>query len=71
MKLFQNLTSSFRQEDFFQEFVNVRTVKVAPIHHSHVHGWIKIWLTIFEKGHSSNISVNWGLETTDTVVLID
>ena len=43
----------------------------SPIHQSHVHGLIKIWLTIFEKGHSRNISVNWGLEATDSVVLID
>ena len=26
---------------------------------------------IVEKGHSRNISVNWGFEATDTVVLID
>ena len=46
-------------------------VKVAPIHHSHIHGLIKIWLTMFERGHSRNISVNWGLAATDSVVLID
>ena len=40
--------------------------KLAPIHQSHVHGWIKIWLTIFEKGHSRIISMNWGLEATDS-----
>ena len=59
MKLIQNLISSFR-EDGFLKFVHVRIVKVAPIHQSHIHGLIKIWLTIFEKGHSRNISVNWG-----------
>ena len=66
MKLFHNLNSSFRQEDF------LGICQCLYIHHqNHVHGCIKIWLTIFEKGHSRNISVNWGLEATDTVVLID
>ena len=44
-------------------------MKVAPIQQSHVHELIKIWLTLFEKGHSRNIAVNWGLEATDSVVL--
>ena len=68
MKLFQNLTSSFRED--FKEFVHVCIQKVAPIHQSHVHERIKISLTIFEKGHSRNISANWGLEATYSVVLI-
>ena len=29
----------------------------APIHQSHVYGWIKISRTIFEKGHPRNIPV--------------
>ena len=29
----------------------------APIHQSHVNGQIKIWRTIFEKGHPRNIPV--------------
>ena len=29
----------------------------APIHQSHVYGWIKISRTIFEKGHPKNIPV--------------
>ena len=29
----------------------------APIHQSHVYGWIKILRTIFEKGHERNIPV--------------
>ena len=70
MELFQNLTSSFRQEDFLGICL-CSIVKVAPIYHSHVHGWIKSWLTIFEKGHTRNIPVNWGLQVTDSVVLID
>ena len=49
MKLFKNLTSSFREEVFY-EFVHVRIVKVAPIHQSHVYERIKILLTIFEEG---------------------
>ena len=32
MKLFQNLTSGFREEDFFQEFVHVSIMKEAHIH---------------------------------------
>ena len=69
MKLFQNLTSSFREG--FKEFIHVCIVKVAPIHQSHVYEQIKILLTIFEKGHSRNISVEWGLEATYLFVLID
>ena len=45
--------------------------QVAPIYQSHVHGQIKISLTIFQRGHSRNISVNWELEATYSVVLID
>ena len=45
--------------------------QVAPIHQSHVHGQIKISLSIFERGHSRNISVNWELVATYSVVLID
>ena len=66
MKLFQNLTSSFRVM-IFKEFVHV----CRAIHQSHVHERIKISLTTFEKGHSRNISVNWGLEDTYSVVLTD
>ena len=29
----------------------------TAIHKSHVYGWIKIWRTIFEKGHPRNIPV--------------
>ena len=64
------MTSSFR-EDGFPKYVHVRIVKVAPIHQCHVHGLVKLWLTTFEKGHSRNISVNCGVEATDSVVLID
>ena len=31
----------------------------APIHQSHVYGWIKILQTIFEEGHQRNIPVNF------------
>ena len=65
MKLFQNLTSSFREDGF------LRTCSCSYSESSHVHALIKIWQTIFEKGHSRNISVNWGFEATDSVVLID
>ena len=55
MKLFQNQTSGFG--DFFKEFLHVHLVQEAPIHQSHVYGWIKISQTIFEKGQPQNISV--------------
>ena len=41
VKLFQNLTSGFREEDF-QEFLHVRIVQEVSIHQSHVYGPIKI-----------------------------
>ena len=69
MRLFQNLTSSFRED--FLGICLCSYSQVAPIHQSHVHGWIKILLTISEKGHSRNTSVNWGLEAAYSVVLID
>ena len=59
MRLFQNLTNSFRED-----FLGICSYsQVAPIHQSHVHGQVKISLTIFERGHSRNISVTWGLKS--------
>ena len=69
MRLFQNLTNSFRED--FLGICLWSYSHVAPIHQSHVHGQIKISLTIFQRGHSRNISVNWELEATYSVVLID
>ena len=46
----------FRRRRFFQEF-HVPIVQEAPIHQSHIYGWIKILRTIFEKGHLRNIPV--------------
>ena len=69
MRLFQNLTNSFRED--FLPICLCSYSQVTPIHQSHVHGQIKISLTIFERGHSRNISVNWELEATYSVVLID
>ena len=62
MRLFQNLTDSFRED--FLGICLCSYSQVAPIHHSHVHRQIKISLPIFERGHSRNISVNWELEAT-------
>ena len=45
--------------------------QVAPFHHSHVHGQVKISLIIVERGHSRNVSVNWELEAIYSVVLIN
>ena len=50
VKLFQNWTSGFREEDFFKEFFHVRTLQEASIHQNHVYGRIKISRTIFLKG---------------------
>ena len=69
MRLFQNLTNSFRED--FLGICLCSYSQVAPIHQSHVHGQIKISLTMFERGHSRNISVNCELEATYSVVLID
>ena len=69
MRLFLNLTNSFRED--FLGILLCSYNQVAPIHQSHVHGQVKISLTIFETGHSGNISVNWELEAIYSVVLID
>ena len=68
MRLFQNLANSFRED--FLGICLYSYSQVAPIHQSHVHGQIKISLTIFERGHSRNICVNWELEATYSVVLM-
>ena len=61
VKLFQNLTSDFWEQDFFalyrHEFLHVCIVQKAPIHQSHIYRQIKILRTIFEKGHRRNIPV--------------
>ena len=63
VKLFQNVTSGFREEDFFKEFLHIRIVQEAPVYQSHVYGRIRILRTIFEKSHPKNIPVelfqNW------------
>ena len=69
MRLFQNLTNSFRED--FLGICLCSYSQVAPIDRSHVYGHVKISLTIFEGGHSRNISVNWELEAIYSVVLID
>ena len=55
VKLFQNLTSSFREEDFLKISSCPCIVQEAPIHQSHVFRRIKISQTSFEKGHPRNI----------------
>ena len=56
VKLFQNLTSSFREGDFLR-ISSCPIMPEAPIHQSHAFGRIKILPTIFEKGHQRNIPV--------------
>ena len=48
MRLFQSLTNSFRED--ILGICLCSYSQVAPIHQSHVHGQIKISLTIFERG---------------------
>ena len=54
VKLFQNLTSSFVEEDFLRISSCPYLVQEAQIHQSHVFGRIKFRKTIFEKGHPRN-----------------
>ena len=54
VKLFQNRTSGFREEDFFRISSCPYSAR-SPINQSHVFGRIKISRTIFEKRHPSNI----------------
>ena len=44
-------------EKNLQEFLCDCTVHVVPIHQYHVYGQIKISRTVFEKGHSRNLSM--------------
>ena len=44
-------------EKNLQEFLYVCSVQVVPIHQYHIYWQIKISQTIFEKGHSRNISM--------------
>ena len=69
MRLFKNLTNSFRED--FLGICLCSYNQVAPIHLSLVHGPVKISLTIFERGHSRNISVNWELEAIYYVVIME
>ena len=55
VKLFQNQTSGFGEEDFLRISSCPYIVQEAPIHQSHVFGQIKISQTIYEKGHPRNI----------------
>ena len=57
VKLFQNLTSSFGEEDFLRISSCPYIVQEAPIHQSHVFGRIKISQTSVEKSHPKNIPV--------------
>ena len=57
VKLFQNLTSSFGEDDFLRISSCPYIVQEAPIHQSHNFGQIKISQTVFEKGHPRNILV--------------
>ena len=56
-EIISNLTSSFGEEDFLRISLCPYIVQEAPIHQSHVFGWIKISQTDFEKGHPRNIPV--------------
>ena len=55
VKLFQNLTCSFGEEDFLRISSCPYIVQEAPIHQSHVFWRIKISRITFEKSHPRNI----------------
>ena len=57
VKLFQNLTGSFREKDFLRISSCPYSARSPPIHQSHVYGGIKILRTISEEGHQRNIPV--------------
>ena len=61
MRLFKNLTNSFRED--FLGICLCSYNQVARIHQSHVHGPVKISQTIFERGHSRNISLELGIRS--------
>ena len=70
MKLFQNLTSSFREGGFLR-ICSCSYSESSP-HSPEPCSWInKNFANNFEKGQPKNISGNWGLQATDYVVLID
>ena len=54
MKLFQNLTSGFKEEEFWSISLKSTQCKKHPPHGGHIFGRIKISQTSFEKGHSRN-----------------
>ena len=55
VKLFQNLTCSFGEEDFLRISSCPYIVQEAPIYQGHVLWPIKILRTLFEKSHPTNI----------------
>ena len=56
VKLFQNLTRGFREQDFIR-ISYVCIVQKAPFHQSHINRQIKILRKVFEKGYPRNIPV--------------
>ena len=57
VKLFQNLTSCFRRDEFWRISREVHTVNPPPPPHTHTHTvatFFNIFATIFEKGHTRN-----------------
>ena len=59
VKLVQNLTSCFREEDSFKKF-HVCRVQKAPVHQRHFYRGIKLSPALFEKGHPRNIPAKFG-----------
>ena len=69
MRLFQNLTNSFRED--FLWFCLCSYCQVAPIHQSLVHGQIRISLTFLKEVTLRTFLWIGKLEATYSVVLID
>ena len=69
MRLFQNLTNSFRKDFFMVLFMFIWS---SSPHSPEPCSWTdQNFTNIFERGHFRNISENWELEATYSVVLID
>ena len=59
MRLFHNLTNSFRED--FLGICLCSCSQVAPIHQSHVHGRIKISLTFLREEHFCELGIRSNL----------
>ena len=57
MQNYSKIRQAVSEKKIYKEFLHFGIVKEAPIHQSHVYGWIKISRKNFERGHPRNIPV--------------